>query len=103
MVQLLNYVFQTPKPEHSEWDDVLFINDLALDFPDTAYATLLKESKHLYNNVFEIKQGLSVTKEDVTSGMELEDIIKMRNHSVPVDMNEFYEKRMKISTERLST
>lgn len=96
MVLLLNHIFQAPKQEASEWDDVLFINELALDFPDTARITLLKETKHLYNNVFDIiSKGLSVTKEDITSGMEIDDILKVRSHALHVNMDEFYEKRIK--------
>lgn len=96
MVLLLNRIFQTPKQEASEWDDVLFINELALDFPDTARITLLKETKHLYNNAFEIiAKGLSVTKEDITSGMEIDDILKVRSQALQVNMDEFYEKRIK--------
>lgn len=77
-------------------DDILFINDIALDFPNTAQAVLFKETKHLYNNVFDIiSKGLSVTREDITSGMAVEDIISLRNTPFTVDMNEFYENRIK--------
>ena len=77
-------------------DDILFINDIALDFPNTAQAVLFKETKHLYNNVFDIiSKGLSVTREDITSGMAVEDIISLRNAPFTVDMNEFYENRIK--------
>lgn len=96
MVMLLNYVFVQKKLEASEMDDVMYINDLALDFPDTAQIVLLKETKHLFANVFEIiAKGLSIYKEDITSGMEIEDIIKLRNKALHVNMDEFYEKRIK--------
>lgn len=96
MVTLLNRVFVAKKLEESERDDVLFISDLALDFEDTAQIVLLKETKHLYANVFDIiTRGLSIHKEDITSGMDIEDIIKIRSHALHVDMDEFYEKRIK--------
>lgn len=96
MVTLLNRIFVQKKLEASERDDVMYINDLALDFPDTAQIVLLKETKHLYANVFEsITKGLSIYKEDITSGMEIEDIIKLRNKALHVNMDEFYEKRIK--------
>ncbi len=96
LVELLNRIFVAKKLEESEQDDVRFISDLALDFEDTAQVVLLKETKHLYANVFEIiARGLSIQKEDITSGMDIEDIIQLRNHALHVDMDEFYEKRIK--------
>lgn len=79
-----------------EKDDVYFINDSALDFPTTAHSVLVSETKHLYNNTFDIiAQGLSIQKDDITSGMEIDDIIKIRNIPLPVDMNNYYENRIK--------
>ena len=93
---LLDTVFKTPAREESVTDDVLYLNDLSLDFPDTAQAVLFKETKHLYNNVFEIiAKGISVTKEDIISGMEIEDIVKFRHQALHVDMELFYENRIK--------
>lgn len=96
LVALLNRFFKEEVTPENEIDDVLFINDVALDFPDTAQATLLKETKHLYNNVFDIiAKGLSVTKEDITSGMEIDDILKLRTKAMSVNMDEYYERRIK--------
>ena len=96
LVALLNHLFKPEVTSENERDDVLFINDVALDFPDTAQATLLKETKHLYNNVFDIiAKGLSVTKEDITSGMEIDDILKLRTKAMIVNMDDYYERRIK--------
>lgn len=96
LVAVLNHLFQPEVTPENQTDDVLFINDVALDFPDTAHATLLKETKHLYNNVFEIiAKGLSVTKEDITSGMEIDDILKLRTKAMVVNMDDYYERRIK--------
>jgi len=96
LVTLLNRVFKPKEVAEKERDDVLFINDVALDFPDTAQAILLKETKHLYNNIFDIiAQGISVTKEDIASGMEVDDILIRRNKAMHVNMDEYYELRIK--------
>ena len=96
LVMVLDRIFVVQAKEESERDDVLFINDFALDFEDTAQSVLVKETKHLYANTFEIIcKGMSVNKEDITSGMDIEDIIKLRHSVLHVDMNEFYEKRIK--------
>jgi len=96
MVTLLDRIFVAKQREGSERDDVVFINDFALDFEDTAQSVLIKETKHLYANAIDIiTQGLSIHKEDITSGMDIEDIIKLRHHALHVNMDEFYEKRIK--------
>ncbi len=96
LVHVLNRVFKPAKTALSLRDDVYFINDAALDFPTTAHSVLIKETKHLYNNAFEIiAEGLSVTKEDITSGMEIDDIINLRNSAMPVNMDVYYEHRIK--------
>lgn len=96
LVALLNHLFQPEITPENQSDDVLFINDVALDFPNTAQATLLKETKHLYNNIFDIiAKGLSVTKEDINSGMEVEDILKLRASAMHINMDTYYEKRIK--------
>jgi phosphate:Na+ symporter len=96
LVSLLNHLFQPKITAEGAIDDVLYISDVALDFPDTAEATLLKETKHLYNNVYDIiAQGISVTKEDIGSGMEAEDILKRRDQALHVNMDDYYERRIK--------
>ena len=96
LVKLLNLVFKTKKVGKNEADDVMFLNDTALDFPDTAISVLHKETLHLYNNVFEIvAQGLSVHKSDITSGMDIDDIIKHRSRPLSIDMEEYYHLRIK--------
>ncbi|MDD3324429.1 MAG: Na/Pi symporter [Sulfurospirillaceae bacterium] len=97
LVTQLNKIFKKKASVGAEEsDDVRFINDIALDFPDTAHKVLIKETRHLYYNAFDIiSRGLSVYKEDITSGMEVDDIIALRNEPLHVDLEELYEKRIK--------
>ena len=96
LVALLNRLFKEKVTPEYERDDVIFINDVALDFPDTAQATLMKETKHLYTNAFDIiAKGLSVTKEDIISEMDVDEILKLRSKAVPINMDEYYERRIK--------
>ncbi len=96
LVTFLNTLLKPSLQLLQQKDDVYFINDAALDFPTTAHSVLMKETKHLYNNVFDIiAQGLSVTKEDITSGMEIEDILLLRNQPLSVNMDTYYEHRIK--------
>jgi phosphate:Na+ symporter len=96
MIKLLNTIFKSKTIQKDEVDDVLFLNDTALDFADTAVNVLHKEAIHLYNNVFTIiSKGLSVYKEDITSGMEVEDIITLRNNPIEEDMDAYYHLKIK--------
>ena len=96
LVRLLDHFFKQKATDENARDDVLFINDVALDFPDTAYETLFKETKHLYNNVCDIiAQGISVTKEDISSGMAIDDILTHRKNPLYVNMDAYYERRIK--------
>ena len=97
LVLLLGRIFKDKPIEGMQAkDDVYFITDSALDFPTTAHTVLVKETKHLYHNAVDIiARGLSVTHEDISSGMEIDDIITLRNHPLEVDMNVAYENRIK--------
>lgn len=96
LITLLNRFFKPEPTSLSLIDDVYFINDAALDFPTAAHSVLIKETKHLYNNAFDIiAKGLSVTREDITPGMDIDDIIALRHDAIPVDMEMYYEKRIK--------
>lgn len=95
LVRLLHRLL--PKAQNAqESDDVYFITDSALDFPSTAYTVLIKETKHLYHNVVDIiAQSLSISFDDILSGMEIDDIIQRRNTPLFVDMEYHYEHRVK--------
>jgi phosphate:Na+ symporter len=96
LVKVLDLLIKKKAAKKYEVDNVIFLNNAALDFADTATKVLYKETKHLYNNSFEIiAKGLSIYKEDINSGMEIDDIIKLRNKPIPVDMEEFYTLKIK--------
>jgi len=97
LVRFLDKILLAKKAKgENERDDVYFITDSALDFPATAHSVLIKETKHLYSNTFDIiTKGMSIAPEDITSGMEIDDIIKLRNQPLPVNMDEYYETRIK--------
>jgi phosphate:Na+ symporter len=96
MIRFLNTLFKSKKMQKDEIDDVLFLNDSALDFADTSLNVLHKEAIHLYNNVFAVvAKGLSVYREDIISGMEVEDIIVLRNAPLQIDMDLYYDLKIK--------
>ena len=96
MVNALNRLFPEKVVAEDDRDSAIFVNDSALDFADTAFVALDKELRHLLANAtFGIAKGLSFHKEDLSSGMEVEDIIALRSKAEGFDMNVYYEKRVK--------
>ena len=96
LVILLNALFRPYEKDLHQKDDVLYLDESALDFPLSAHTVLMKETKHLYQNVIEIiAQALSIHKSDVTSGMEIDEIVHQRNKALFVDMDAYYERNIK--------
>ncbi|MBE0495962.1 MAG: Na/Pi cotransporter family protein [Campylobacterales bacterium] len=77
-------------------DDVLYLNEATLEFPDAAKEVLFKETKHLYvNGQSLIAYALSVRPGDITSGIAPEEIITQRSRPMPKDMEDLYERKFK--------
>ncbi len=58
-------------------DTVRFLNKTAIDLPDIAYTSLLKETSHLYDNVSEaIAIGLNLKKENIISEMPIKEVLE---------------------------
>ncbi len=96
LVLLLNTLLKPSKSTTLAQDDVLYLDESALDFPLSAHTVLMKESKHLYQNILEsITQSLSITKNDINSGMDNDEIIALRSKAIPVDLDAYYEHTIK--------
>ncbi|AFL69275.1 Na/Pi cotransporter family protein [Sulfurospirillum barnesii] len=96
LVALLNALFRPYEKALPQKDDVYYLHESALDFPLSAHTVLFKETKHLYQNIAEsIAHSLSITKNDITSGMESDEIIALRNKALPFNMDAYYERNIK--------
>ena len=77
-------------------DSVLYLNDSALEFPQSAMGAIIREIKHLYDNAFEIiAHGLNLKRGKIVSSMELEEVIKHTHAKKYIDIEAFYEQRIK--------
>ena len=78
-------------------DEPKFLTKDALKYPETALATLIKESKFLFKNaVFEIvAHALNIHRKDIKSDLKLKKVIKKSNILFETDIREFYTTRIK--------
>ena len=78
-------------------DEPKFLTEGALKYPETAIATLIKESKYLFKNaVFEIvAHALNIHRQDIKSDLKLKKVIKKSNILFETDIREFYTTRIK--------
>ncbi len=73
-----------------------YLNDSALELPQTAMRALIKETQHLYDNAFEIiAHGLNLKKSNILSTMSLEDVIKDNYKDKPINIDTFYNYKIK--------
>lgn len=80
----------------SDAEGAKYLNDSVLELPTTSIAAILRESKHLYNNAFEIiAHGLNVKRSNIVSSISIEEVIKDSYSDTAVDMDLFYEKKIK--------
>jgi phosphate:Na+ symporter len=73
-----------------------YLNDAALDFPDTALKAIVQEAGHLYRNAFGyIAVGLGLTESDLRSDRDLAEIVRTAPPLSDVDLDDLYERRIK--------
>jgi len=78
------------------YESAQYLNDSVLELSGTAMAAIVRETKHLYINAFEIiAHGLNIKRTNILSTMELEDVIKDGYSKKTVDIDDFYEHRIK--------
>jgi len=78
------------------YDSVRYFNESALAFPETSLVAIVKESKHLYENAFEIiAHGLNLKKSNIVSSMNIDDVIKEEYSNEIVDIDECYNRKIK--------
>ncbi len=76
--------------------DPMYLNDSALELPDTAIEAIRKEAVHLYNNAFAIiAHGLSLHRHDILSDRDLEEITQEKSKVMEIDIDEQYNQYIK--------
>jgi len=77
-------------------DTARYLNESVLGLSATSLAAILRETRHLYENSFEIiAHGLNLKRRSIVSSIPLEEVINDKFTDTPVDMDEFYQNRIK--------
>ena len=93
LVQYLNTLFIT---KASEVGKAKYLDISALALPSTSLLAIIRETKHLYQNAFEIiSHGLNLIQSNIYSTLPLEDVIKDIYSKKPVDIDAQYQHKIK--------
>lgn len=97
IARLVERIIPEKKDLEKAIDKPKFLINSALDYPETAISTLIKESKYLFKNaVFEIvAHALNIHREDIKSDLKLKKVIKKSNILFETDIRELYTTRIK--------
>jgi len=98
--KLVNFLQKTLKPGtgrgEKDIDTVRYLNDSVLELPATAMAAITRETKHLYDNAFEIiTHGLNIKRSNIISSMPLDEVVKDVYSKSAIDIDDFYNRRIK--------
>ncbi|MFC2073558.1 Na/Pi cotransporter family protein, partial [Campylobacterota bacterium] len=78
------------------YDSARYLNDSVLELPSTSMAAIIRETKHLYDNAFEIiTHGLNLKRSNIVSAMPLEEVIKEAYSKSTVDIDVYYNHKIK--------
>ena len=74
-----------------------FLEAKMLEYPETAIATLVKESKYLYKNaIYQIvAHGLNLSREDIRSDLKAKKVIKRSTRDYKTDVRQLYLTKVK--------
>lgn len=96
LVVFLERVIKSSKVKGDKcFDKVRYLNDSVLELPETAMAAIVRETKHLYDNAFNIiTHGLNLKESYVKSSMDLDEVIKTPYNEI-IDIDDNYTHRIK--------
>jgi len=93
---LEKYLQQTPSLDAALHERPLYLNDSVLEFSQSFMEAMYKETKHLYENAFEIiAHGLNLKRGAILSAIEPEEVIRIAYTKKPYDIDENYDRKIK--------
>ncbi|MCG6966760.1 MAG: Na/Pi symporter [Chromatiaceae bacterium] len=73
-----------------------YLNDAAIELPDTAIEAVRKETLRLFDNAFAIiAHGLSLHRHDILSDADLREVVKRTRKPIEIDLDAEYETTVK--------
>lgn len=78
------------------FDSAKYLNNSVLETVTTTMAAIKKETRHLYENAFEIiAHGLNIKRSNLLSSMPLEEVVQDIYSDSAVDIDDFYNRKIK--------
>jgi phosphate:Na+ symporter len=94
LVRFLNKTFRDKKTDLVQ---PLYLNDAAIEFPDTILETVRKETEHLFENAFEVMaHGLNLHRHDILSEEDLSELTQRPDKTIQIDIDEVYGRKIKV-------
>ncbi|MBT3196716.1 MAG: Na/Pi cotransporter family protein [Gammaproteobacteria bacterium] len=94
LVIFLNKNFVNKEPGLIE---PLYLNDAAIEFPDTAIETVRKETLHLFDQAFEvIAHGIGLHRHELLSEKRLDEVVRQRGKPIHIDIDDVYANKIKV-------
>ncbi len=78
-------------------DEPRFLNDAAMELPESAMQAVRNETGHLFANAFDlITAALGLKSEALRSGQDLRHLVQVSPQVAKIDIDELYQRRIKI-------
>ncbi len=96
LVIFLESTLKVDSRSDSEYDSARYLNNSVLELPSTSMAAIVRETKHLYENAFEIiTHSLNLKRTNVVSSMPLEEVLKDAYSQEAINVDDFYNNKIK--------
>ena len=93
---LVKYLHTLFVPKGQSKGKQKYLDDAVLALPSTALSAIVMETKHLYENAFDIiAHGLNLKKSNLLSSMELDEVTKDLHTNKSIDIDLFYNRWIK--------
>ena len=97
LVRFLERVLRPPKETAAEIVHARYLNDAAMEFPSTAMIAITQETRHLYDNAYEIiARGLNLDPQRLRSAENLKSLLDASVLADSCDIDEAYNRRLKV-------
>ncbi|MFH2030030.1 MAG: Na/Pi symporter [Bacteroidota bacterium] len=74
-----------------------FLTDSEIHYPESAIQALLKETRHLFENSFEIiSHGINLHRTDIVSEVKLKEVIVRSNADMELNIDDIYYRKIKV-------
>lgn len=97
LINMSHKIIKNTKDSLSEYDDVIYLSDSAMQYPETIREVVYKEILHLCKNAADIVCiGIFIKPNDLKSTLSAQEISLVRNEVTDIDFEELYQKRIKL-------